>query len=379
MAGSIEIRKVSSRRDLKSFVRFPWRVYHDDPLWVPPLISDRVKYLDPAKGPYYRQADIALLVARRDGQIAGTIAAFVDRARVEHTGKLEGGFGFFEVVNDYDVAAELLDASRAWLRDRGMTAFLGPTSFGELDCPGILIAGTEFAPAMMEAHTPAWYPQILERYGMVKDHDLFAWRVTFDRIDAEFVSGPSDLLRVAEAARRSGTIRVRHISMDDWDREVSIIHELFNVTLSHIPDSNPMSAAEFRRLADDMRTILDPELALIAEVDGKPVAYCVLIPDSNRVLLRLNGRLFPFNWLRVKRFIREIDVVSFKLMGVLKEYRQRGIDALMFVEALTKARDKGYAWLDGSLTNELNPAINLIAKSRGAELYKHYRIYRMPV
>ena len=103
----------------------------------------------------------------------------------------------------------------------------------------------------------------------------------------------------------------------------------------------------------------------------------MLIPDTNRVLSRLNGRLFPFNWLKVKRYIREIDVVSFKLMGVLAEYRRRGIDAMLYVEALTQARKHGYKWLDGSLTSELNPAINLIAKGRGAELYKHYRLYRM--
>jgi GNAT superfamily N-acetyltransferase len=104
-----------------------------------------------------------------------------------------------------------------------------------------------------------------------------------------------------------------------------------------------------------------------------------MIPDTNRVLSRLKGRLFPFNWLRVRRWIREIDVVSFKLMGVLPEFRRRGIDALLYVEALTKARARGYRWLDGSLTSELNPAVNLIARSRGAECYKHYRLYRMDV
>ncbi len=379
MVGQIEIRKVSTRRDLKAFVRFPWRIYRNDPLWVPPLVSDRLKYLDPATGPFYGQADITLLTAHRDGEMLGTIAAFVDRSRVNHTGKTEGGFGFFEVVEEYEAAARLLDASRSWLREHGMTALLGPTNFGELDTPGVLVAGTDFAPAMMEAHTKPWYKEFLERYGMAKDHDLYAWRATFDRIGTELAHVPSDLLRVAEAARRDGKLTIRRIEMDDWDREVSIIRELFNVTLSHIPDAMPMEAKEFRRLADDMRMLLDPDLALIAEVDGKPVGYCVLIPDSNRVLLRLNGRLFPFNWMRVKRLIREIDVVSFKLMGVLKEYRNRGIDALLYVEALSKARERGYAWLDGSLTSELNPAINLIAKSRGAELYKHYRIYRMPL
>lgn len=165
--------------------------------------------------------------------------------------------------------------------------------------------------------------------------------------------------------------------MRDWDREVSIIRCLFNATMSQIPDAVPLSEAEFRRLADQMRPFLDQDLALIAEIEGKAVGFCVLIPDTNRVLIRLDGRLFPFNWLKIKRYIREVDVVSFKLMGVLEQYRRRGIDALLCLEALTAASRKGYKWLDGSLTSELNPAINLIARGRGAELYKHYRLYRL--
>jgi GNAT superfamily N-acetyltransferase len=119
------------------------------------------------------------------------------------------------------------------------------------------------------------------------------------------------------------------------------------------------------------------DLVLFAEIAGQPVGFCVLIPDVNRVLIRLDGRLFPFNWLKIGRYIREIDVVSFKLMGVLEEYRRRGIDALLYLEALKAAAAKGYKWLDGSLTSETNAMINLIAGRLGAEPYKHYRLYRM--
>ena len=190
---------------------------------------------------------------------------------------------------------------------------------------------------------------------------------------------PSDIIRVAESARKDSALSIRHIRLEDWDREVSIIRNLFNATMETVPEALPIGEEDFARLASQMRPFLDPELGLIAEIEGRPVGYCLLIPDTNRVLARLNGRLFPFNWMRMRRYIREIDVVSFKLLGVLKEYRRRGIDALLYVEALAKAKERGYAWLDGSLTSELNPAINLIARSRGAEMYKHYRIYRMPV
>lgn len=377
MIGSIEIHHVSSRKDLKSFVTFPWRVYDGDPLWVPPLISDRMQYLDARRGQFFTRADVALLLARRDGRVLGTIAPFVDRARLEHLRNAEGGFGFFEVVDDYDVARSLLDACCDWLRGQGMTRVRGPTSFGDNDSPGVLIAGTDFPPAMLEAHTPAYYREFLERYGMTKDHDLYAWRATFDQVSRELSGSPSDIAHVAEAARSSGSVRIRGVRFDQWPREVALIRELFNETLSHLPDAVPIGEAEFRGLADQMRPFLDPDLALIAEVDGEPAGFCVLIPDTNQVLARLNGRLLPFNWLRVKRLIRGIDVVSFKLMGVREQYRRRGIDALLYVEALGKAAASGYAWLDGSLTSELNPAVNLIARARGARMYKHYRLYRM--
>jgi GNAT superfamily N-acetyltransferase len=377
MSEPVEVRPVVSRRDLKAFVRLPWRIYAGDRLWVPPLISERFRYLEPSRGPFYRQADVALFIAWRGREPAGTIAAFVDKARNAHTGSSDGGFGFFEVVKDYEVAAKLLDACRAWLRDRGMTQVRGPTNFGDNDSPGILIAGTDYPPAMLEAHTPPWYQDFLERYGMRKDHDLYAWRATFDQVGQELGGGPSDLAHVAEAVERSGNVEVRGIRLFNWLSEVAVFRELFNATIGQIPDSVPLSEEEFQRFADEMKPFVDPDLALIAQVNGKPVGFCLMIPDTNRVLSRLNGRLFPFHWLLVKKWIREIDVISFKLMGILPEYRRRGIDALLYVKALSRAREKGYAWLDGSLTSELNPVVNVIAQSRGAEMYKHYRLYRM--
>jgi GNAT superfamily N-acetyltransferase len=379
MSRAVEIRPVTTRRDLRAFVRFPWRVYRGDPLWVPPLICDRIAYLDPAGGGFHAHADVALFAAREGRRILGTIAAFVDHDRVRHTGRQEGGFGFFEVLEDYEAAVALLDACRGWLRQRGMASVRGPTNFGENDCPGVLIAGTDFPPAMMEAHTPPYYREFLERYGMEKDNDAFAWRVTFDTVGTALDEGSSDLVRVAEAARRDASLSLRRIRLEEWDREVSLIRGLFNATLSHLPGAAPMGEEDFGRTARALKPFLDPELGLIAEVEGKPVGYCLLIPDTNRVLARLNGRLLPFRWIKLKRYIREIDVVSFKLLGVLKEYRRRGIDALLYVEALRKAKERGYAWLDGSLTSEQNPAINLIARNRGAECYKHYRVYRMAV
>lgn len=373
-----QIQPVTDRRELRAFVRFPWRVYKEDPNWVPPLISERLAYLDPARGPFYEHADVALFLARQGREVVGTIAAFVDHHRIEHMGQPEGGFGFFEVVEDYVVAEQLMDAACEWLREKNTPVMRGPTNFGNDECPGVLIEGANCPPVMLEAHTPAYYGSFLERYGMEKDHDLYAWRAFRSQFGSELKEVLPELAQVADVARQRTNVTIRKVRLEHWDADIAIAHRLFDATLHNVvPDHVPMTETEFQRLASQFRPFLDPDLALIAEVEGEPIGFFVAFPDINQVLIHLNGRLFPFGWLKVRQYIRQIDVVTFKLMGVLQEYRRRGIDALLYLEGVKAFLDRGYEWLDGSLTSEQNPMVNLIASRLGAERYKRYRLYQM--
>lgn len=383
----IEVQEVTTRRDLRAFVRFAWQVYKDDPNWVPPLLSDRMQALDPARGLFYRSADVALFLARqgrgrqgrarRGGEVLGTVAAFVERPPGQEQQAREGGFGFFEAVDDDAVVKALLDAAFGWLQARGIALVRGPMNFNVNDCPGVLIAGANCPPVMLEAHTPPYYRGLLERYGMVKDHDLYAWRAFRSQVGEELSNLPSELGRVADVARRVAQVEIRKLRLDDWEREIATACRLFNETLKHLSDHVPFSEPEFARLADQFRPFIDPDLALFAEASGETVGFCIALPDVNRVLIHLSGRLWPLNWMRLRRYIRQIDVVSFKLMGILEPYRRRGIDALLYLETIKAFYAKGYSWLDGSLTSENNPTINLIAQRLGAERYKHYRLYQM--
>jgi GNAT superfamily N-acetyltransferase len=377
MSSSILIQEVTSRRDLRAFVKFPWKVYEGDPNWVPPLISERLDYLNPQKNPFYQHAEAALFLARRGRKVVGTIAPFINHRDPEYAREKVGGFGFFEVIEDYAVAERLLDTARDWVKARGMTILRGPTNFGRVDTPGVLIEGADCPPVVLEGHTPPYYKTFLERYGMEKYNDRFAWRAFRSQIGAELEKVPPELLRVAEAARRQAGVTIRQARLENWDEEVAIAHYLFNTTLQHLDDFVPMSEAEFRRFADQMRPLIDPDLILFAEVDGKPVGFCGAIPDINRALIHLNGRLFPFGWLKLWWYMRRIDVVSFKLMGVLEEYRRCGIDALLYMETVKAVFAKGYKWLDGSLTSEFNLMVNFLAGRLGAERYKLYRIYQI--
>lgn len=232
-------------------------------------------------------------------------------------------------------------------------------------------------PALLEAHTPLYYGEFAERFGLQKRSDFYAWRVSLSDLGPNLEALPQQLLRVFDATAKRGGVVVRKVRMDDWDNDLEIARNLFNTTLTHLPDHVPMNRETWERFAGQMRSFLDPDLALIAEIEGQPVGFLVCFPDINRVLLHLDGRLFPFGWLKMLWYRRRIDMVSFKLFGILEQYRRRGIDVLLYLRAVREAAAKGYRWLDGSLTSEFNPTVVRLAERLGAERYKHYRLYEM--
>ncbi len=380
MNSDIKVVEAKTRRDLKAFVRFPWRIYRGDPNWVPPLISDRLSYMESMRNSDHGDVDVCFFLARRDGEILGTIACVVDRRAMQKSqdGEKPGTFGFFEVVNDYAVAKSLLDAARAWAKAHGANLLRGPYNLTDWECPGVLVDGADCPPVMLAAHTPPYYKTFLEQYGMTKFHDLYAWRVFRHQIGENLEHVPEVLLRAAQMAQEQNVL-VRKLRMDRWDEEITITCHLFNTTLSFLPEHVPTPLEEFRRVADQLKPILDPDLALFAEVDGKVVGFCISWPDVNRALIHLNGRLFPFGWLCLWWYLRRIDVVTFKLVGVLPEYRYRGIESLLFVESIRAMMAKRYQWLDGSLTSENNPIVNQLVARFGAERYKHYRLFQIAV
>lgn len=379
MRDTIEVREVADARELKTFVKFPWKVYRRDPNWVPPLISERLAQLSPGKNSFFQRADVALFLAWRGRAPVGTIAAYTDPHRIEMLGQNEANFGFFEVLEDYEAAQALLDAARSWAEARGVDYLVGPYNFNESDRPGVLIEGADCPPVILAGHTPPYYKTFLERYGFTKHHDVFTWRAFREQIGEEMRNLPPSVLEVAEAARKQSNVTIRKVDLNQWDREIETAHRLFTETLRGMPYYAPVSRPDFERLARGMRAILDPDLVLFAEVDGEPIGFAGAIPDPNRVLIHLNGRLFPIGWLKMLWYARRIDVVTFKLMGILPAYRRRGIDALLYLEVLRAVYAKGYRWLDGSVTSEFNTLVNYLAGRLGAERYKVYRIYTLPL
>lgn len=376
MGYPIVINAVDSRRELRDFVCFPWKIYQDDPNWVPPLIADRMKQLDPAENAYLSTEHHAFFIARRGQKPVGTVATFIDHSSVEHLQEEMGGFGFFEAVEDYEVAEKLWDAACTTVEGWGMKGIRGPTNFGIHNEPGFLLQGFDTPPASLEAHTPSYYAKFAEQYGMQKYRDLYAWRANLAGLGQNLEKLPQEILRVFEVISKRSGISIRKINMNRWDQEVILVHKLFNETLEQLQEHVPMSREAFRDFAAQMKPLLDPDLVLFAEMEGKTVGFIVAFPDPNQLLHKLNGRIFPLGWLKMLWYRRKIDQVTFKLFGVREEYRRRGIDTLLYFEAIKSAVAKGYRWLDGSTTSEFNPAVVRMAERLGAERYKLFRLYQ---
>jgi hypothetical protein len=242
---SVQIAPVRTQRERETLLRFPWKIYRGDPLWVPPFLPERRARLDPAAGPLIRAGgQIEAWLARRNGQVVGTVAGAIDRHANQHFGRQEAAFGFFECINDYAVAEALLTTVADWARGLGMTRLFGPRNFGGNNEPGLLIEGREFPPVMLMAHTPPYYPGLVERFGFEKFGDLYAYRLCAADFGDNAGGLPAKLLRVAEAMRRRSGATIRKANLSRWDQEAETARCLFNRALTHLPDHVPLSCED---------------------------------------------------------------------------------------------------------------------------------------
>jgi len=371
------IRKVEGKKDLMQFIKFPWRVYRDDPYWVPPLISERKAFLDPRRNPFFEHSEVDLFLAQKGNETLGTIAAIINHNHNAFHEERAGFFGLFEVIEDYAVAKGLLATARDWVKAKGMDVIRGPMNMSINDECGLLIDGFDSSPVVLMTYNPRYYVDFIERFGFVKAKDLYAYIISTDIFNSKLENLPPRLLRVAEAARKRTGVRVRKVDMKNFDAEVEKARIIYNSAWEKNWGAVPMTDAEFEHLAYGLKQFLDPDLLLLAEVDDKPVGIFVGLPDVNQPLLHMNGRLFPFGWIKYLWYRRKIDTFRGLIMGVIEEYREKGIDALMYVEAAKAAFRKGYKRCEMSWILEDNVMMNRIVQRLGGRIYKTYRIYEM--
>ncbi len=374
MSAKISIEPVQDKKGVLEYVKFPFQLYRGDPNWVPPLIEERRDFLDPGKNPFYEHARFQLFLARRGGGLAGTIGAVVNDSHNSFHNEKSGGFGFFEAVDDPAVAEALFEAAENWVRGQGMTVIRGPLNFSTNDEVGTLIEGFDEPPMVMMTYNPRYYPALIEGRGYTKAMDLFAW--IFDLVEG-LKNPPTRLLRVAEKAAERQGIRVRKIDMKHFDRDVALIKEAYNSAWERNWGFVPMTDHEIGHLAKSLKPVLDPNLILIAETsEGKPAGMSFTLPDLHQALRWSGGgHQWPFGLLKFLWHKRKINQARQLIMGMVAEYRGRGIDSLFYLRTAQEMFKRGYTRQEGSWILETNDMMNRILERLGGNKYKTYRIY----
>jgi hypothetical protein len=352
-------------------------VFQGDPVWVPPLhmmIGDR---LDPAKEPFHRHAEVALFTARKDGELVGRTSATVDQAWLERWNDSTGHFGFFDTIDDVDVARALLAAAEEWLRGKGMKRMNGPMSLSANHEIGVLVDGYDRPPAVDMGHSRRWQGALAEACGLVKEKDLYAW---------EYENGKPFNKRTENAwkqlAQRTD-IRLRSVELRRLRSELDLIMDIYNETWSDKWGYVPISSPELDKMAADLKLVIDPDMAFIAEVDGVPAGMCIVIPNLNEAIADLDGKLFPFGWAKLlwRAKVGHLSTARLILLGVREQIRKNVkkygfLSAAMYVEVARRGLAKGYGWAELSWTREDDAPINLGIRSMGASIYKTYRVYQ---
>lgn len=369
--GLVEVTPISLPRDTARFIKTWFSIYEDDPHWVPPLFFERKRFFDPDRNPYFDVARVQCFVATRDGRDVGTIAATIDEIHQ----KQEPGqafFGFFEFVDDENVARALLEAAREWLVERGMTRLLGPFNFNTNHEFGLLVDGFEHDPYVANPYNAAYYPGIYESLGLRRAMDWYAYRV-----DAE-MPGIQKMRRLGERLlRRHPEIRIRPLDPARYDEEVALLHEIYDDAWEQNWAHVRVSDAEFAFLAEGFREILDPDICFVAEVEGRAAAISVTFPDLNQVVKKLRGRLFPFGWWHWIFRKRAIDRVRVFMLGVAREFQSLPLGAALYARTFDVGLSKGYRFGEASLILERNVRMRGALEKMGATIEKTYRNYEM--
>lgn len=373
---SLEIERVESGKQLREFAKFPWTVYKNDPYWVPPLFFERLAFLDKSKNPFFEHAEADYFNLRRDGRVVGTITAILNHRHNEFHDENVAHFGFFEVLDDPEAAAMLLDTACRWAEERGTDKILGPMNLSTNDECGLLIEGFDSPPVVLMTYNPRYYIDFIEAAGFSKAMDLLAWNRDISDLVYHL---PEKLVRVVQKVKDRYGLTIRHLNLKDWDNEVDQVKKIYNNAWQKNWGFVPMTDAEIHHLAASLKSFIDPAITFAVEKDGETVGFALSLPDANEPLLKIRpGPSLIGSYLAgLRMFFTKHNTNRLRVfaLGVKEEYRARGIDALMYYETAVNALPHGYEWAEASWILENNDAMNRPIEMLGSHVYKKYRVY----
>jgi len=368
----VTVRPVETRAEQKRFVQLPWRIYRDDPCWMPPLIMSQEELLGFRPCPFYEKSRSRSFLASRGGTDVGRITAIVNAGHIERYQEQRGFFGFFECDDDPAAAKALFDAAKAWLHAQGMTSIRGPVNPSlNYEC-GLLIEGFDTPPFFMMTHNKPYYAGLIESQGFVKIEDLYAFWGRLSMLE----SIDSKLGVMVEGVKERFGVTVRPLDRSRFDEEVRMFLDIYNSSLGGTWGFVPLTPGEVKHMAASLKHLIVPELALVAEVEGKPIGSVFCLLDYNPRIKAINGRLFPFGFLKLlwnKKAIKRMRAIS---TNVIPEYQAWGVGLVLHAALVPRLYDWGMDEVEFSWVLESNHLSKRTLERGGALVTKKYRIYQ---
>ncbi len=372
---SFTVITAQGKQEFNEFLKLPYRIYQNDPNYVFPLLDDLKHFFDRNKNPFFNHAEVELWIARdAAGTVVGRIAAAIDQYNNDHQKEEVGFFGFYEADDNPELATILLQTAKDWIASKGMKTMRGPGCFtSNHDWFGVQVEGIRSRPVVGMPYNPEYYPSHFENFGLMQAKDLLAWYMETGG------EQPPKILRLIDRILSRPGLTIRNMDMSRFDEEANLIRSLYNDSWSDNWGFIPMDDDDFAYSAKDMKSMVDPQLIFIAEMEGKPIAFAFVLMDFNQATQPMKGKMYPFGWLKFLLAKRKIDFARMPLMGVLPEYRKLGVDLALVYRAIQASFDNGVTSGELSWILDDNKPMNRILESYGGHVYKTYRIYEKPV
>ena len=369
---------IENKKDIETFLHLPWKIYKNidgkkDSNWVPPFLDDQRSLLNPKKNPFWQHAKVKLFLAYNDkNEVVGRISASADDNFNKFWNDKVGFFGWYESINDSQVSLALFEEAEKFLKAEGMTSVRGPASFtSNDDYFGFLLLGYDSPARIAMTYNPPYYLPLAEKSGYTKAKDLYAWYLSAQ------IELPERIVKIAERTMKRERITIRPLNMKNLYGDAAILKDLYNKIWEKNWGFVPMTDEEFNYQVKKLKDIVWPDFVVFAEVDGKAIGFNLVVPDVNQALIKMDGELFSWHdpFALVKFLTCKFDDTREMAMGVLPEYRKKGLEAILYLEALKTGKKRKIKGGELSWTLEDNEGINNGIEAMGGKIIKKYRIY----
>jgi len=371
---SVTVRSVSNKKDLNDFIKFPFTVYKNYKYWVPPLNMEQKNLLNKEKNPFFKNAKVDCFLAERDGKIVGRIAAIKNDLHLKNHNDDSGHFGFFECIDDQEVADALFNKAKEWIKTNGLKYMKGPANPSSNDVYGMLMEGFDDTPRLLMPYNPEFYIKLCENHGMKKAKDLYAWK-----IESEKILASEKLTRVQELARKRYGLKIAQMNMKKFDKELDKFKYVYNKAWAPNWGFVPMTEEQIDAMAKELKPLAEPSLIIFGEINDQIVGAALVMLDYNQIFVGMNGKLFPFNFIKLFTQKKNISWARIITLGIIPEFQKKGLDAVFYWEIVHRAAKLGIKLGEASWVLEDNDMMNRGLDVMNAERYKKYRIWEVEV